>query len=78
MIATQQVLAQFPRLVGQLNNRHRADAFVIALARVRNLTVVTEEGMSVPTRPRIPLVCEHFGVRCIATVQLIRELGLRF
>lgn len=78
MVETQHVLAEFPRLVGQLNNRHRADAFVIALARVRDCAVVTEEGASIPARPRIPLVCDHFGIRCITTVQLIRELGLRF
>ncbi len=78
MVATFQVLSVFPRLVGKLKGRYDADAFVVALARVRNLTVVTEEDVGTPDRPRIPIACRHFGVRCIDTLAWIRELGLEF
>jgi hypothetical protein len=62
MTATRDILAAFPRLVGELSERNRADPFVIALARVRRLTVVSEERGGNERRTRIPLVCEHFGV----------------
>jgi hypothetical protein len=79
MVATNTVLAEFPRLVGKLNNRYHADPFVVALAMVRELTVVTEENViSTRERPRIPLVCRHFGIRCINTLHWIRELGITF
>lgn len=79
MVATNGILAEFPRLVGKLNNRYHADPFVVALATVRELTVVTEENViSTPERPRIPLVCEHFGIRCINTLDWLRELGITF
>jgi len=78
MDGTREVLAAFPRLVGALAERNRADPFVIALARARGLTVVTEERGGTPERPRIPLVCAHFGVRSIGTLDFIRELGVRF
>jgi hypothetical protein len=43
MAATTEILREFPRLVGELADRNRADPFVIALARVRGLVVVSEE-----------------------------------
>lgn len=78
MQATNKVLAAFPRLVGELAERNRADPFVIALARVRSVTVVTEERGGTEKRPRIPLVCSHFGVPCIGTLEFIRANGLSF
>jgi predicted nucleic acid-binding protein len=72
--ATGEVLAAFPRLVGTLKDRNRADAFVVAVAKVSGLTVVTEERRnSTPERPRIPLICDHFDMRCIDALGLIRE-----
>jgi len=41
-----------------------ADPFVIACAKVRGGTVVTEERLN-PNGARIPNVCEHFNVSCI-------------
>jgi hypothetical protein len=78
MAATREILAAFPRLVGELSERNRADPFVIALAQVRSLTVVTEERGGSVNRPRIPLVCQHFGVPCIGTLDFIRTTGLSF
>src|SRR4051812_38125259 len=52
------VLAQFPRLVGEKKLRTSADSFVIALARVANLQLVTEEKpIGNLQRPNIPDVC---------------------
>jgi len=44
--ATQDILDQFPRLVGAMKDRNRADPFVIALAKVKDAIVVTGERVS--------------------------------
>ena len=53
-----------------------ADPFVIALAQVRELTVVTSE-KSKPSKPRIPDVCKVLGVPCITLVEMFRKEGWR-
>jgi hypothetical protein len=53
-----------------------ADPFVIALAQVRELTVITAE-KSKPTKPRIPDVCKALGVPCMTLVELFRREGWR-
>lgn len=78
MTATQRVLERFPRLVGTLRNRNRADPFVIATALVGDHTVVTAEKGGTEVRPRIPFICEQFGVRSIDLLGLIREKGWTF
>src|SRR4051812_650514 len=42
-IEASHILAQFPRLVGERKLRTSADPFVIAMARVENLQIITEE-----------------------------------
>ncbi len=69
----------FERLVDSRTDRSKADPFVIALAKVENHTVVTEEkNFGTPTRPKIPIVCRHFDIPCINLLQFIREQGWRF
>lgn len=68
------VLQQFPRLVGERKLRTSADPFVIALARVEGLQIVTDEK---PTgslqRPNIPDVCTALKmVSCMGLLELIR------
>lgn len=77
--ATRAVLEAFPRLVGELRDRNRADPFVIALAMVNGAAVVTEEKRAgTRDRPRIPIVCDHFGIRHLRLLEMIRELGWQF
>ena len=77
--ATQEILNEFPRLVGAMKDRNRADPFVIALAKVRGAIVVTgEKSIGTRDRPRIPLVCDHFGIRHLTMLELIREKGWTF
>ena len=73
-VAAARVLAKFPRLVGERKLRTSADPFVIALARVKKLQIVTDEK---PTgnlnRPNIPDVCAALGMMpCIGLLQLIQ------
>lgn len=48
------ILAQFPKMVDQRTGKSFADPFVIAVARVRGLTVVTGEKGGTRDRPKIP------------------------
>lgn len=76
-LAAIEITAAVPTLVDLRKGRGQADPFVIALARVRSATVVTEEH-SKPTVPRIPDACRKFGVRCINLLEFIREIGWKF
>lgn len=76
--SAREILARFPKLVDERAGRSMADPFVIALARVRNLTVITGEKGGTPDRPKIPNVCAHYGIPCLDLVRMIRELGWKF
>lgn len=73
-IEVAQVLSQFPRLVGERKMRTSADPFVIALARVEGLQLVTDEKPTGSlTRPNIPDVCQQLGMPWLGVLQLIRS-----
>jgi predicted nuclease of predicted toxin-antitoxin system len=77
--ATTEILDQFPRLVGAMKDRNRADPFVIAVAKVKEAIVVTgEKSIGTRDRPRIPIVCDHFGISHCTLLELIREKGWTF
>jgi Domain of unknown function (DUF4411) len=76
--ATSAVLEQHPLLMKATKNRNGADPFVIATARVKGFTVVTEEKGGTATRPKIPSVCESLGVPCINVLGFIRANGWSF
>ncbi len=72
--ALRDVMAAFERLVNTQKDRSTADPLVIALAKARDLVVVTgEKASGNPNRPKIPDVCDHFHIRCINLTALIRE-----
>lgn len=76
--AAREVLSVFPELVKELGGRNQADPFVVALARVRGATVVTQEKGGSRARPRLPMVCEHFGVEHTDVIGFIRRRGWSF
>ena len=69
------ILANSPKLIdADKPTSSDADPFLIALAKVKNWTVITSEKPTSPGgRPKIPDVCEHFGVKCIQLVEFFRE-----
>jgi hypothetical protein len=74
-----EILARFPQLVNTRRSRSVADPFVIALARVQGLTVVTAERASGSLqKPRIPDVCASLGVNCLTMLGMFKELGWQF
>lgn len=79
MAGTKEVLAEFPRFAGEMRGRNKADPFVIATARARQIIVVTEEGSrGNKNRPKIPLACQHFKVECMTVLDYIEGQGWTF
>jgi hypothetical protein len=76
--AVRAILAAYPLLVKATAQRTEADAFVIAVAEVRGLTVVSQEKPGSAARPQIPDVCAARGVPCIDVLQFIRDQGWTF
>lgn len=78
-IAVGEILNQFPRLVDTRKERSQADPFVIAVAMCHKRILITgEKSSGTLEKPRIPNVCDHFGVGYIRIVQLIRQEKWRF
>ncbi len=74
---TTEIVDAFSGWVVSGRTRNLADPFVVALAIVRGLTVVTEEKPR-KNKPNIPNVCDHFSVECIDVVGLIRAQSWQF
>jgi hypothetical protein len=75
----QDILVSFPKLVANMKGKNRADAFVIAVARLRGATIVTGEGPDGnQNRPKIPYIAQELGVPCIRFLDIIRREGWRF
>lgn len=89
-IPTAEVLAeaqtiqnQFAGLRDPKAEYEEADAYVIALARMRGGTVVTQETPAAEKRnPKrthfIPDVCRELGISCISLLGLMRREGWKF
>jgi Domain of unknown function (DUF4411) len=70
------ILAVHPRLVDTRKNRSAGDPFVIALAQVRGLSVVTGERPSgTIAKPNIPDVCGVLGIPCMNVLAMFRSEG---
>ncbi len=68
------VMCRYPRLVDTKKGRSVGDPFVIAVARVKKLTVITGENPSgVITKPKIPDVCSDLGIRWVRILDFFRE-----
>ena len=67
------IMRDHPKLIDQRAGRYAADPFVIALAQMRECTVVTgEKPTGTLARPNIPDVCDSLGVPWMNMLQLIR------
>jgi predicted nucleic acid-binding protein len=76
--ATSEILMQHQLLMKSTKNRNGADPFVIATARVKSLTVVTEEKGGTAAKPKIPSVCQALGVPCVNVLSFLRDQGWSF
>lgn len=70
----QEIMSRYPRLVDSKKGRSGGDPFVIAVARVKNLTVITGENATGNIAiPRIPDVCDDLGIRWLRMLDFFRE-----
>jgi hypothetical protein len=76
-VAVIDIMATHSSLVNAKTGGSAADPWVIAVAQVRGLTVVSGEAWRLP-KLTIPSVCAAKGVRHINLLEMIRELGWRF
>lgn len=75
-LATRQVLAAHPRLMGiGGGSRNSADPFVIGLALARGGTVVTQEEPRTLIKPHIPDVCGALDIPCLTLPQFVAQRG---
>jgi uncharacterized protein DUF4411 len=79
-VATILAVPHFQALINTkaaLNGWPVADPFVIACAKVKGGTVVTEEKLK-PNAAKIPNVCGHFQIPCINLEMFMRAMGWSF
>jgi hypothetical protein len=68
------IMRRYPRLVDTKKGRSVGDPFVIAVAQARKLTVITGESSTGKMDvPRIPDVCDDFGIRWLRIIDFFRE-----
>jgi hypothetical protein len=73
-----EIMKKYPRLVDTKRNRSGCDPWVIALAKARNLSVVTAEKVSGSLiKPKIPDACKDMGLPCIEVIEFFRQQGWR-
>ncbi len=67
------ILSNWELLLKSGNRQNGADPFLIALAVTSNTTLITEERMGSEKKPKIPNVCESYGVTTMTLLDLFRE-----
>jgi hypothetical protein len=65
------------RMVDPHSDRDRADPYVVALARIRDASVVCNERTGLPTKVKVPDACKDLGVPCVKLHDFFRQRGLR-
>lgn len=78
-LETRKILSEHRKLLGVGGGRNGADPFVIALARLHDGVVVTEETLSRNlAKPRIPDVCDALNVPRLNLVGFVQAQGWTF
>jgi hypothetical protein len=82
LLIVQQILAitHFQTLLSTkaiLKGTPVADPFVVAAAKHKGATVVTQEGLK-PNAAKVPNVCQHFGVPCHNLEAFMAQQGWTF
>jgi len=78
-VAVKEVLARFPALVPPDASRPFADPWVVAQAMAEGAVVVSKERPAAANgKPKVPNVCEAFGVRCIKLLGMLRDMNLGY
>ncbi|MBM4275466.1 MAG: DUF4411 family protein [Deltaproteobacteria bacterium] len=59
------ILEKYPNLIDFNKTTPDADPFVIAIAKHRKCTVITQEKYNERGKPKIPNVCKDYNINCI-------------
>ena len=70
ILTAQQIIRTYYDGKGKSHNI-KADPHIISCAKSENLTVITEELGSDPTK--IPYICSHEGVKCINFIEFLKQ-----
>jgi phenylpropionate dioxygenase-like ring-hydroxylating dioxygenase large terminal subunit len=74
--AVSELLANRPLMAQNRKGASSADAWVVALARIRRARVVSEESLTdSEKRPKIPGVCKALEIECGTLLQFMRTEG---
>lgn len=74
IIESQAILKDFSNLVDLVTGNSSADPFVIAMAKLNNHVLVTQEKWTNSTKKtKIPNVCAHYRVPYITVLEFIRR-----
>lgn len=72
-VKAKEIVNAFPNLVKPNSTKSAADPFVIALAEVSKVPVVTYETRAKKAEaPKIPNVCDVRGIECLSLVDVLR------
>lgn len=71
-------VVQIPNVVKGLSTDNWADPFVVAVAIVRQGTVVSRERPGSPQRPKIPYLCGQLGVPHVSLEDFVDGQGWQF
>jgi hypothetical protein len=74
----QQIAANFPLANYLSGTEHRADPWVVALAGTRGFCVISEERGSSQHVPRVPQICNAFGIPHLHILDVMRAEGWTF
>lgn len=76
--ASKEIVNKYPSLVKPNSTKSQADPFVIALAEVRGVAVITYETRAKKNEaPKIPNVCEDRKIKMVTFVELLRAEGFK-
>src|SRR5262249_24869622 len=78
MLEARAVLADHEGLTKTGTGRGKADAFVVALARLQSCLVGTQEQGGSTAKPRIPFVCKRRDIPCMSMLDVIRAEKWKF
>ncbi len=71
-----EIVNRFPKLADYDNTKEVADPYVVALAKQRELMVVTDEQRPPRGKVKIPEVCQYMKVKCIGILEFLDEIQL--
>jgi uncharacterized protein YacL len=77
-LVVRDILSKYPNLVIGSKNTNNADPFLVALAKIRNGIVVTDENAGTELKPKIPFVCNAYNIPCLSFHDLLRRLKITF